>query len=102
MSPQQVPSDQTLNDGTPTEWPGCMYCRHLRRTADGNRPAPYCAAFERGIPGVILAGMTDHLEPAPDLGQLNDVVYEPVPNLKDWVEAGMPEERRDPRGTTQV
>lgn len=90
------PEDPKLNDGTPTRWLGCYHCRHLRQTASGERPAPYCAAFEQGIPGPIQAGMVDHLVPRPELGQDNEIVYEEVPDLDEWLEAGAPEERRDP------
>jgi hypothetical protein len=85
---QDIRNNARLADGTETSWLGCQYCRHLR-TSDG---ISWCAAFPQGIPLPIQMGQVDHLEPRFD--QDNEVVFEPVPKLEDWIRDGMPEELR--------
>lgn len=60
-------------DGPGTEPAPCMRCRHRWR---GSIPAK-CWAFPSGIPRGILLGEQRHDVPRPDLGQVNQLVYEP-------------------------
>lgn len=51
----------------------CMWCRHYRRD---NK----CDAFpDTDIPDDILTGKIPHLKPMPELGQMNEIVFEKVP-----------------------
>ncbi len=88
----------TLQDGTETAFPGCLWCRHLH----GQEGPPRCAAFPDGVPPPIQMGLTDHLEQRTDLGQdeNNYVVYEPIERFEEFYPHTLPtwEQRRDVGG----
>lgn len=86
---ERIRSEARLDDGSETTFLGCMYCEHFRPYGEGK---PWCAAFPEGIPTPILVGQVDHLEERFD--QDNDIVFEEVPRLNDFIESGYDEERR--------
>ena len=57
----------------------CMHCIHFR--SDYETPEieiddyPHCIAFPDGIPDEIYDN--GHYEPRPDMGQTNEIVFEP-------------------------
>lgn len=56
----------------------CMGCEHLRRRKFGMSEPETCDAFPDAIPLEIFHGRVDHDIPRPELGQLNNVVFEPL------------------------
>lgn len=55
------------------EKPVCLECRHFNKE---NIDGLTCAAFEQGIPDVILVAGNTHKIPIPF--QTNDIVFEPI------------------------
>lgn len=75
--------DLRLADGTPTDWPGCIYCVHLHR---GH--LPFCDAFPDppGIPVRYHLNEQEHLEP--DGSEVDGITFHPVPNMAELLAAG--------------
>lgn len=86
-----------LADGRETSFPGCIWCRHLLRSADG---PTRCRAFPEGIPDAIQMGLDDHLDQRIDLGQnaANTIAFEPIADIDKWQSAGTlpPWDEREP------